>query len=104
MATEYDNKNRGALFQNDKKGNEKAPDLTGKITIVSPDGEVFDMWVSAWMKTSQKGDDFISLALSEPKDKASNGKSLAEMKQQMRDKKADLKKSIEEDLSDEIPF
>ena len=104
MATERDNTNTGALFTNDKKTNEQGPDLQGKITVKSPGGEVFDMWVSGWMKLSQKGEDYISLALSEPREKSS-GKSLADLKLAAKEKAATESKSIKEDLdSDEIPF
>ena len=33
---EYDNTNRGALYKNDKQGNEKRPDFTGKINVNGP--------------------------------------------------------------------
>jgi hypothetical protein len=48
----------GALFKNDKKGNEKAPDYTGNA--LSPTGEYFEL--SAWIKEGQKGK-FMSIAL-----------------------------------------
>lgn len=35
--SEYDNTNRGALFRNDKDGNEKRPDYTGKINVDGKD-------------------------------------------------------------------
>lgn len=59
--SDYDNSNSGVLFKNDKKGNEKAPDYKGKINV---DG--VEKQLAAWIKTSQKGVKFMSLAVSEP--------------------------------------
>lgn len=52
---EFDNTNKFVLFPNDKKGNEKAPDLTGKINV---DGKEFRL--AAWTKTSPKVAKFLS--------------------------------------------
>ena len=51
-----DNNNRGSLFRNDKKGNEKAPDYTGKAVI---DG--VEMRHAAWIKSVPGKDKFTSL-------------------------------------------
>lgn len=56
----YDNTNSGALFKNDKQGNEKRPDYTGSINV---NGQ--DFWLSAWVKKSQAGKSFMSLAVKE---------------------------------------
>lgn len=53
----YDNTNRGVLFVNDKKGNEKAPDRTGKINV---DG--VDFKLAGWIKEGKKGQ-FLSLSI-----------------------------------------
>ena len=42
--------NSGALFKNDKKGNEKAPDYTGNCMV---DG--FEYRIAAWVKEGNKG-------------------------------------------------
>ena len=60
--TEYDNRNTGALFNNDKKEKPTHPDMRGSSTIVSPSGEVFEVWTSGWIKRSKAGQEFISLA------------------------------------------
>ena len=60
--SEYDNTNRGALFRNDKDGNEKRPDYTGKINV---DGK--DYVLSAWIRESKAGVKFMSLSVSEPR-------------------------------------
>jgi uncharacterized protein (DUF736 family) len=59
----YDNTNTGALFKNDKQGNENWPDYRGSINI---NGEEF--WISAWLKTSKKDNTkYMSLAV-QPKE------------------------------------
>lgn len=56
---EYDNRDRGALFKNDKTGgNPNWPDYRGSINV----GGV-DYWLSAWIKESKKGEKFMSLSV-----------------------------------------
>jgi uncharacterized protein (DUF736 family) len=47
----------GALFKNDRKTADNHPDYTGSAVI---DG--VEYWVSAWVKTSQAGTKFFSMA------------------------------------------
>jgi hypothetical protein len=54
--TDYDNTNSGALFKNDKEGNEKRPDYKGPLNV---DGQEY--YISAWLKTSKIGQKFMSL-------------------------------------------
>jgi uncharacterized protein (DUF736 family) len=56
--TEYSNVNRGSLFKNDKKTEEKHPDLSGSINI-----EGTEYWISGWSKTSKGGQKFLSLSV-----------------------------------------
>jgi len=56
--TEFSNVNRGSLFKNEKKEEEKHPDMTGSINI---DGNEY--WISGWKKTSKAGSGFISLSV-----------------------------------------
>ena len=83
---DYDNNMRGVLFPNDKGDNPKRPDMKGSLEI---DGTKY--FVSAWNKTSQKGQDFISFVVEEDDGvrknaaPASNG-------------------ATSQSLSDEIPF
>jgi uncharacterized protein (DUF736 family) len=60
--TDFDNTNTGALFKNDKKTSEKAPDYKGTINV---DG--VDYWLSSWLKTSKQGDKYMSLSV-QPKE------------------------------------
>lgn len=56
MSQEFDNNNRGVLFKNDRKGKDTHPDYKGSCEV---EGEEF--WLSAWIKTGQKGK-FMSLS------------------------------------------
>jgi uncharacterized protein (DUF736 family) len=64
----YDNTNKGVLFKNDKKGNEKAPDYTGKLNV-----EGKDWSLAAWVKESKTGTKFLSISLSPPRPKPQGG-------------------------------
>jgi uncharacterized protein (DUF736 family) len=59
---QFEQKNMaGALFVNDKGGNDKRPDYRGNCVI---NGATFA--VSGWKRTSQAGKVYLSLAFSEP--------------------------------------
>src|SRR5262245_44148171 len=63
MAKEFDNTNRGCLFNNRaRKENEKQPDYWGFLDVR---GEEFR--VTAWLRTSKKGTQYLSLAI-QPKE------------------------------------
>jgi hypothetical protein len=55
---DYDNTNRGALFKNTRKENEKHSDYNGSINV---DGH--DYWLNAWLQTSKDGKTFMSLSV-----------------------------------------
>lgn len=75
--SEYDNTNKGVLFENSNKKTDKHPDMTGKLNI---DGT--DFWIAGWWNESKKGVEFLSLALGDeieeqeeaPKKKKSSSK------------------------------
>ncbi len=105
---EYDNSNSGALFENEKRAKESHPHLRGSCTIKTPDGELLEFWVSAWQKISKKGDDFFSLSFQlkdeqKEKEEAPVKKSSGLFKNREEPKAAN-KKSVDEDLNDEVPF
>jgi len=56
--TGYDNTNTGALFKNDKKGNEKAPDYKGKINV---GGKEYKL--ASWIRESKEGVKYMSLKI-----------------------------------------
>ena len=55
---EYDNTNRGVLFVNREKKNEKSPDFSGSLDV----GGV-QYFLSAWKKVSKKGGSFLSVSV-----------------------------------------
>lgn len=57
MSQQYDNTNKGAIFVNNRKLNDRHPDMNGKINI---DG--VEYWLSGWWKQGKSGE-FLSLAL-----------------------------------------
>ena len=60
---EYDNTNRGTLYRNENKQEEKHPDYSGSINVGGK-----DYWLSGWIKESKKdGKKFFSLSV-KPKD------------------------------------
>lgn len=65
MSQQYNDDNRGVLFKNDKQGNEKRPDYTGKINV-----EGKDYQLSAWIKEGRSGK-FMSLSVQEPRKQGS---------------------------------
>ena len=105
---DYDNNNTGVLFVNEKKENDKHPNFRGSAIIKTPSGEVLEMWVSAWVKTSKNGDEFMSLSY-QPKDGSNvsggNGGKFSQL--------ASGKKSVDQSkplvgvndvMNDDIPF
>lgn len=74
MSNDFDNTNSGALFKNDKRGNERSPEYKGECAPVCPHcGKKSEFWLSAWIKTMKKdpAKKFMSLALT-PKDEPKN--------------------------------
>jgi len=55
---EFDSTNRGSLFKNDKKEEEKHPDMNGTINVGGT-----EYWISGWKKVSKAGSGFISLSV-----------------------------------------
>lgn len=64
---EYDNTNRGALFINENKTDDKHPDRSGSLNV---DG--VDYWLSGWLKDGKSGK-FLSLSI-KPKDQQKKAK------------------------------
>lgn len=106
---EYDNSNSGALFENDKRTTDKHPHLRGSATIKTPDGELVEYWVSAWQKTSKKGNEFFSLSFEQKKNqeekiekpKAASQSSLFKSRNTPQPAS---KNSVQDDLDDSVPF
>jgi uncharacterized protein (DUF736 family) len=60
----YDNTNKGALFTNDQKGNEKAPNYKGLLNV---DGKEYQ--IAGWVIQHKSGT-YLSLKVSEPYQKS----------------------------------
>lgn len=80
--TQYDNNNRGALFKNNKRTNDKQPEYNGSVEVNN-----VEYYISAWVKESKNGQKFFSLSFT-PKDQ----------------QQAVVTPSVTEDVNSEIPF
>lgn len=54
----YDNTNRGALFKNTKKEDERHADYNGSVNV---DGKEY--WLNAWINESKDGKKYMSLSV-----------------------------------------
>ena len=54
---EYDNTNRGVLFENEKE-NDAQPDFKGSFT----DSQGNEFWLAAWQKTAKSGQEYLSIS------------------------------------------
>ncbi len=88
--TDFDNTNSGALFKNDKEGNESRPDYKGSINV---DG--VDFWISSWLKTSKKGVKYMSLSV-QPKEEVHA--------QGMQQAQQAIPADAQDKFNDDIPF
>ena len=88
---EYDNTNRGVLFKNDKKTDEKHPDYKGS----DMDANGADHWLNAWLAKDKNGNTYMRLS-TKLKDEAHN--------KGMQQARAALAPQSEGFLSDDIPF
>jgi len=61
--SQYDNTNRGVLFENNRKESDSHPDLTGTINING-----VEHWFSGWRKSSRNGEEFISVSIGKEKE------------------------------------
>jgi hypothetical protein len=84
--TDYDNRNRGALFRNDDKdpNDDRDRDYNGTLDI-----EGTEYWISGWVRTSKKsGRKYLSLSVKPKVEKPAESE----------------RKSPAEDFNDRIPF
>jgi uncharacterized protein (DUF736 family) len=81
--SDYDNTNSGALFANADRKTDKHPNARGTLNV-----EGVEYWISAWTKTSKKGDKYQSLSV-QRKDGQSTSKT---------------EPAASEPFSDDIPF
>jgi hypothetical protein len=64
MSQKYDNTDKGALFKNDRKENDKHPDMKGTLNVGGK-----DFWISAWFNQNEKVGKFVKLAVTEKEEK-----------------------------------
>ena len=83
--SDYDNTDSGALFKNDKKGNEKAPDYTGELH----DASGKKRRIAAWLRKSGSGISYMSLRVEDLRQQEPN---------------APQPPVEESNLADDIPF
>jgi hypothetical protein len=101
--SDYDNTNKGALFQAKEKKTDKHPDYDGSINI---DGK--DFWLAGWRKTSKNGNQFLSLSI-KPKDGTSARPGQSEAKAVkdafgLDEVPAAKVRGFDADFKDEVPF
>ena len=89
--SDYDNTNSGALFKNDKEGNDNRPDYKGSINV----GGV-EFWISSWIKTSKAGKKYMSLSVQPKEEVHQQGMQQAQQAQQPEPK--------QDNFDDSIPF
>lgn len=53
----YDNTDKGVLFKNDEKKEDRHPDYKGRVNAGGK-----DYWLSAWIKKAKDGRTYMSLA------------------------------------------
>lgn len=98
---EYDNRNRGSIWKNEKKETEKHPDFTGSQNVCCPKcGEATDFWVSAWRRREGAAERAPALTFSvKPKDgkPAQSGLDNAQSGQVAR-------ASLKDEMDDSIPW
>ena len=80
---DYDNTNKGVLFPNQyKEDGDSKPDYLGSINVND------DEWsLAAWANTSKNGKEYLSIRVSEP-----------------REKRNETKQNSSESTDDSIPF
>lgn len=61
--SQYDNTNRGVLFNNERKESDRHPDMTGMLNISG-----VDYWFSGWWKDSESKGEFLSVSIGDPKE------------------------------------
>jgi uncharacterized protein (DUF736 family) len=89
--TQYDNNLTGALFRNQKDGNEKRPDYRGQAEV-----DRKQYWVSAWIRTSKAGDKYMQLRF--------EAKTAEQHQGGAKNPPAQTAAARKEDFDDDIPF
>lgn len=106
--SQYDNTNRGVLFDNERKQSDTHPDMTGTLNING-----VDHWFSGWWKQTRDGSEFLSLSIGKPKEAqqesrqappAARGGNRPSQRTAPAQKPAKAAPSGFDDMDDDIPF
>ena len=89
---QWDDTNRGVMFDNDKAGNPNRPDYKGTINV-----EGTEYRISAWHKKSKGGVPFISMSV---QPKTENG----QYNQQERRPIPAVNQPVDSAFNDDVPF
>lgn len=97
---DYDNRNKGAAFFNDKKTEERHPDYRGNGNFNGTNFE-FGMWA----RTSKDGKEYFSISFSEPYQKTESAAPSWEAQRQKFAKKDEVVTDVPDEVSlEDIPF
>ena len=98
---DYDNKNKGVAFFNDKKEQEKHPDYRGKGNFNGVDFEL-----ALWGRTTNDGREYFSISFSEPYQKTESKAPSWEAQREKFAKKDEVVTEVSDEPIDlsEIPF
>ena len=77
---EYNNENRGALWKNDRRDDDKFPHYKGSLNV-----EGVDFWISAWLKEGKDGTKFMSLSIKNKSAESSSDKKPVKTKEFFND-------------------
>lgn len=93
-----DNYNKGTIAKNERKTEDKHPDIAGSLNV---DGK--DFWINGWLKTnSRDGSKFYSLSVKPKQERAQEIRREAERRQP--DDGAPFDRAMRVDFDDEVPF
>lgn len=94
MSKQFDDRNRGSIWKNEKKTTDKHPDFTGSLNV---DGK--DYWVSAWKRKPDAAERAPALTFSV---KLKDGK--PRQQQESSDGPPAVRRSLKDEMNDDIPF
>lgn len=103
---DYDNTNKGVLFNEEVKKSERSPDWTGKLDV-----EGKEYRIAAWERTTKTGTPILSLAISEPQERQADNAGATSLKEkwdnvQSSKPKQDVVAEVDDSpiSLDDIPF
>jgi len=96
VSKDFDDRNRGQIWKNEKKSTDKHPDFTGRLNV---DGKEY--WVSAWKRKEGASARAPALSFSvKPKD----GQEPKHNETSSKPSAATRRGSMKDALDDDVPF